>query len=88
MMSRLGFAALATLLVLGCANPLPAERQWTRQGATPEDVKSDLFWCTTEVAIPSRAQDTPAASGRARSELRVDGECMENRGYKRVSPKG
>lgn len=87
MVSRLGFAALASLLVLGCANPPPPEQQWSRQGATPEDVKRDLFWCTGEVSIPMRALDTPA-SGRPRSKVTVDDECMETRGYKKVSPKG
>ena len=88
MMSRLSFAALASLLVLGCANPPPADQQWTRQGATPEDVKRDLFWCTGEVAVPSRAMESPGSASRPRTEVRVDGECMESRGYKRASPKG
>lgn len=87
MIVRFGAAALATMLVLGCANTAPPEQQWTRQGATPEDVKRDLFWCTGEVAVRSRALETPA-SGRPRTQVRIDGDCMESRGYKKVSPKG
>jgi hypothetical protein len=86
MMLRFGFAALAAALALGCAGNPPPEQQWTRQGATPEDVKRDLYWCTREVAARPRALDTPA-SGRPLVERRVDDECMQNRGYTKVQPK-
>ena len=88
MVSRLGFAALASLLVLGCSGTSSTEQQWVRQGATPEDVKRDLFWCSAEVPVQSRAMDTPGSSARPRSEVRVDDECMESRGYKKGPRKG
>jgi len=80
MILRLGIAALAAALVMGCQTT-PAERQWTKSGATPEDVKRDLYWCTTRVER-RRVTDTPASERRI-SEV-VDEECMEKRGYSKA----
>jgi hypothetical protein len=86
MLLRVGLAALASAFVLGCASTPPPEQQWTRKDATPEDVKRDLYWCTGEVPVRSRALDTPA-SGQPRTRRTVDDECMQNRGYTKVAPK-
>jgi hypothetical protein len=77
---RLGFAALAAALVLGCQAVAPPEQQWTRKDATPEDVRRDLYWCTTQVER-RRALQTPADERRVREV--VDEECMEKRGYRK-----
>jgi hypothetical protein len=79
---RLGFAALAAALVVGCQAVAPPEQQWTRKNATPEDVKRDLYWCTTQVE-QRRVFQTPADERRV-SQV-VDDECMERRGYTKKS---
>ena len=78
MILRLGFAALAAALVIGCQATTPPERQWTRKDATPEDIKRDLYWCTTQIE-QRRVLQTPADERRVRQV--VDDECMERRGY-------
>ena len=85
MILRLGLAGLASALLLGCQTT-PPEQQWTKSGATVDDVKRDLYWCTTLKRPTPSAQETPATR---RDPVRaVDAECMEGRGYSRVSPKG
>jgi len=86
MILRFGLVVLASALALGCASPSPPEKQWTRKDATPEDVKRDLYWCSREVAERRRATDTPALRRLTRQQ--VDDECMQNRGYTKVEPKG
>jgi len=78
MIMRLGIAALAAAFLAGCQTTVPAENQWTRRDATPEDVKRDLYWCTRTVEH-RRAVQTPADERRV-SQI-VDDECMERRGY-------
>jgi hypothetical protein len=78
MLLRFGFAVLAASLVIGCQTATPPEQQWTKNGATPEDVRRDLYWCTT-VRERRSALQTPADPRRI-SEV-VDDECMEKRGY-------
>ncbi len=78
MIVRLGLAALAAALVMGCQAVTPADRQWTRKDATPEDIRRDLYWCTRKVE-QRRAAQTPADERRI-TEI-VDDECMERRGY-------
>jgi hypothetical protein len=80
MILRLGFAALAAALVMGCQAATPAHQQWTKQDATPEDIKRDLYWCTSQVE-QRRVQQTPADERRVHSV--VDEECMEKRGYRK-----
>jgi hypothetical protein len=87
MIARLGLAALAAALAFGCSNNAPpAEQQWTKQNATPEDVKRDLYWCTRRTATRPQALETPAL-GRPRTKQEVDDECMEQRGYTKLAPK-
>ena len=78
MIVRIGMAALAAALVAGCQTAAPAHEQWTKKDATPEDVKRDLYWCTTQVEH-RRVLQTPADERRVQKV--VDAECMENRGY-------
>jgi hypothetical protein len=78
MILRLGFAALAAALVTGCQAVTPADQQWTKKDATREDIRRDLYWCTT-VREHRRFGQTPADERRV-SEV-VDEECMEKRGY-------
>jgi hypothetical protein len=78
MILRLGIAALAVALVIGCQAVRPADQQWTKQNATPEDIRRDLYWCTTRVE-QRRIEQTPATERRIRDV--VDDECMEKRGY-------
>lgn len=75
---RLGLAALAAMLAAGCTSVAPSHEQWTKQDATPEDIKRDLYWCTTSVER-RRALQTPADERRVATI--VDDECMERRGY-------
>jgi len=78
----LGLAALASLLVAGCQTT-PPERQWTKAGASVEDVKRDLYWCSSMKRPTPAPLDTPATQ---RDVVRsVDDECMEGRGYQKVS---
>ena len=79
MVLRLGFAVLAAALVVGC-QATPAHQQWTKQDATPEDIKRDLYWCTT-IREQRRVLQTPADEKRVQ-EI-VDEECMERRGYRK-----
>ena len=85
MILKLGLAAAAALLALGCQTT-PPEEQWTKSGATIEDVKRDLYWCTTTKRSPPTPNDTPATQRPATRS--VDNACMEGRGYTRASPKG
>ena len=78
MIMRLGLAAMAAALGMGCQAATPAFQQWTKKDATPEDIKRDLYWCTTKVE-QRRAMQTPADERRV-TEV-VDDECMERRGY-------
>ena len=78
MILRLGFAALAAALVIGCQAVTPADQQWTKRDATPEDIRRDLYWCTTRVE-QRRIEQTPAHERRIREV--VDEDCMEKRGY-------
>ena len=78
MILRLGFAAMAAALVIGCQSVRPADQQWTKQNATPEDIRRDLYWCTT-VREHRRIGQTPTDERRV-SEV-VDEDCMERRGY-------
>ena len=78
MILRLGFAAMAAALVVGCQTTTPADQQWTKKDATVEDVRRDLYWCTRKVE-QRRFGQTPADERRI-TEI-VDDECMERRGY-------
>ncbi|HEY7608563.1 MAG TPA: hypothetical protein VIF14_04965 [Alphaproteobacteria bacterium] len=80
MIWRLGLAAFAAVLVMGCQATAPAEQQWSKKDATPEDIKRDLYWCTTRVE-QRRALQTPADERRIREV--VDDQCMERRGYRK-----
>ncbi len=80
MIVRLGLAALAAAFLAGCQATVPAEKQWTKQDATPEDIKRDLYWCTRQVER-KRALQTPADERRVTDV--VDDECMERRGYRK-----
>jgi hypothetical protein len=81
MIPRLGFAVIAAALVIGCQGT-PADQQWTKKDATIEDVRRDLYWCTS-VREQRRAVQTPADPRRV-TEV-VDDECMEKRGYRKKS---
>ena len=78
MFLRLGLAAFAAALAMGCQATVPADQQWTKSGATPEDVRRDLYWCTT-VQEHRRVLQSPSDERRVRQV--VDDECMERRGY-------
>ena len=78
MILRLGLAAMAAALVMGCQATVPAYQQWTKKDATPEDIRRDLYWCTRQVEF-RRALQTPADERRVHEV--VDDECMERRGY-------
>ncbi len=82
MILRLGVSALAAALLIGCQAVTPADQQWTRKDATREDVRRDLYWCTTRVE-QRRIDQTPASERRIRDV--VDEECMEKRGYSKKS---
>ncbi len=80
MILRLGFAAAIAALVVGCQSAKPPEQQWSKRDATPEDVRRDLYWCSTTVE-QRRINQTPADERRIRQV--VDEACMEKRGYSR-----
>ena len=79
MVSRLCFAVLASAMVMGCSSIKPPEEQWSKAGATTEDVKRDIYWCTT-VRRDFRRADVSPIEERAPTRS-VDTECMEGRGY-------
>lgn len=78
MILRLGIAALFAALVTGCQAVAPADQQWTKKDATMEDIRRDLYWCTSRVEY-RRAIQSPSDERRIRDV--VDDECMEKRGY-------
>ena len=78
MIQKLGLAAIAAALLAGCQAVTPPEQQWTKKDATPEDIRRDLYWCTTKTE-QRRIDQTPASERRIREV--VDEECMEKRGY-------
>jgi hypothetical protein len=85
MIGRLGLAAIVVALAAGCASDVPPEKQWTRRDATPEDIRSALFWCSHTERDRPRALGTPADSVR-RSQTVVDEDCMRKRGFHKVAP--
>ncbi len=75
-------AAAGIVLLSACAGGPPPEMQWTKRDATPEDVKRDLYWCTSDRPRPLRIDRTGGEiTERRESVLRVDDECMQKRGY-------
>jgi hypothetical protein len=78
----LGLAAFASLALAGCQTT-PPERQWTKAGASADDVRRDLYWCSSLKRPAPGPLDTPATQ---RDAVRsVDDECMEGRGYQKMS---
>lgn len=84
MIMRRGLAALVPVLLLGCQTT-PPETQWSKAGATTEDVKRDLYWCTVQRRHRSFVQQSPADARPP--ERVVDEACMEGRGYAKVDSK-
>ncbi|MCW5772670.1 MAG: hypothetical protein KIT16_13590 [Rhodospirillaceae bacterium] len=84
MIKRLGFAVL-TALVAGCASDTPPAQQWTKRDATPEDIRSALFWCSHAERDRPRALGTPADNDRQTRQI-VDDECMQKRGFTKAEP--
>lgn len=84
MILRFGLAALASAFLLGCQTK-PPEQQWTKSGASIDDVKRDLYWCSSLKRAPPAPNDTPATQRETR--VSVDDDCMESRGYQKGSPK-
>ncbi len=74
-------AVAAALLASACGHD---EAEWTRPGATAEDVKRDKYWCTRY------KRDRYIKMGsKSTNELRpgtkaIDHKCMRRRGYKVV----
>lgn len=83
--AAIAFAAFG--LLAGCASStsnVPEYKRWAKAGAIDDDVKRDLYWCTeTRIRPDTRMNSTPANQVIVR-ESRVDDECMEKRGYRRV----
>lgn len=78
---QIGLAALVSLLAAGCQTA-PPERQWTKPGATVDDVRRDLYWCSSIRRPTPNPNDTPATQREAVRS--IDSECMEGRGYQRA----
>ncbi len=77
-------AAMALAALAGCAQPKPVEEQWTRAGATPEDVKRDLYWCSTTRYIREDQRIDPTRRyPNIREVTVIDDECMIKRGYRK-----
>ncbi len=81
MISRFALATLASAVLLGC-QATPPERQWTKSGATIDDVKRDLFWCSSVRRQAPGPNDTPVTQREAVRS--VDEDCMETRGYQKA----
>jgi hypothetical protein len=84
MILRFGLAALASAFLLGCQTT-PPEQQWTKSGASVDDVKRDLYWCSTVKRAPPGPSDTPATQREA--SVSVNDDCMESRGYQKAPRK-
>jgi hypothetical protein len=87
MLRRAAVASVALALLGACANSqsnVPEYKRWAKAGAIEDDVKRDLYWCTTTRVRPdTRLNSTPANQIVVR-ESKVDDECMEQRGYRRI----
>ena len=78
----IALAAFASLALAGCQTK-PLAEQWTKPGATADDVRRDLYWCSSMKRPTPAPLDTPATQ---RDPVRaVDDECMEGRGYQKVA---
>ncbi len=81
-MTRRSLAAAALFVVSACAGGPAPEMQWTKRDATPEDVKRDIYWCSTERRSPLRIDRTGGEiTERRETVLRIDEDCMKQRGY-------
>ncbi len=74
-------AVVAALVTNACGHD---EVEWTRPGATAEDIKSDKYWCTRV-----RRDKFIKMGAKTTNELRpstktIDHKCMRRRGYKVV----
>jgi len=85
MTRQIGFAAIVAALLAGCVSDTPPQRQWTKRDATPEDIRSALFWCSHTERGRSRALGTPADNDRQERQV-VDESCMQERGFSKVAP--
>ena len=84
MMPRSLVAILGLALLAACAQAKPAEEQWSKDGATPEDVKRDLYWCSTTRYIREDQRIDPTRRyPHLREVTTTDPECMEKRGYRK-----
>lgn len=76
---RVTFAIAAIALALGaCA---AKEKQWVKEGASPNTLRSDLYWCTRYHR--QKYDETNARIlGQRPVEKRVNADCMRKKGYR------
>jgi hypothetical protein len=86
---RKALVAAVLGLLAACASPaLPPEQQWLRRDATPEDVRRDLYWCSTPTRQRLRVDETGGEITQRRDTvLKVDENCMVGRGYTKAPAK-
>ncbi len=78
---------MLALLAACTAAPPPISEQWTKQDATPEDVKRDAYWCS-EVRVTARPNVSESTGfSERRVTQAVNDECMQKRGYTKVAGK-
>lgn len=66
------------LSILGaCA---PKEKRWVKDGATPNQVKSALYWC--QKVRREKFENFNARTPGRKSERIIDAECMRKRGFR------
>jgi hypothetical protein len=82
---------IAVVLLAGCASP-PAQVQWQRAGASPQDMAKDEGQCRARAYTPTAGGPIvrPGAAGFARAQVQtLDFEsCMQTRGWLPVRTPG
>lgn len=58
------------------------EMRWYKEGATQNQLESDLFWCQRVEREQYERHNNPQ-SGRRQSHRYIDAECMRERGWER-----
>ena len=85
-LAALPAALPAVLVAAGLALSACASNstEWTRPGATAEDIKRDSYWCTRTTRDKFYKMGDKSESGKRTATRAVNAECMKKRGYKQV----
>ena len=76
---RVIIAAAALAIALGaCA---AKEKQWVKDGAGPNTIRSDKYWCA-RYDVEKYEEANSRNAGVRKSRQVVSAECMRKRGYR------